>query len=781
MQSRGSISAVQRGNVTASLEIYALEDKTMDDSGMNMYSDGKTLSLSFEEELDNTLLRCSVRPTEDGQVYACYLYLHKNGTKKTIYKDSAYSPETSRQFDLSALLPEDELPALVSVKLFVRDRNNTVKRSVQGKLFYYPPMTGPKLSVIMPVRGMEVQLEETLRSLTAQKYHNVEYIILAMGTGDTCEDSLRAFTATVPCARVYRKKSMPAWEAFNFGAEIAEGDYLLFLDAGDRIDPALFSDAMREAESCQADIVSFPAKRPGCATGERVCASGGDDGSEITGEEFILWNKIFRRSFLAANRLRFPACFGSDAVFAFTTYALAERTVALDDAYILRGVYNEEPVPALQSEDPISVITLLLEMKKSLTDKEVYRKTEARFLRFALSYVVSGLELMRDFERFQTAYRAVKRLAIPELGLLQKPAGYYLKENEPLYREAAACMQLSALEFVETYGMSALLSHRRILSTAPVSAEKKDPRVSVVVPVYNTEQYLRECLDSILESTMRNFEVLCVNDGSADGSRSILEEYQKKDSRIVVLDSRKNRGLAASRNAAFDIARGEYICCVDSDDWIEPDHLEKSFEYAKRYDLDMLFFDAAAHYESPELKERFEKSSRQYTSVADLSIPRSGKQMLFDMIDTRTYRSNMCLQMLRKGHLDRNRIRLYPGILYEDVLFTFESLLKSELCARISHPYYHRRYREGSIIMQQKGFPHIRSYVIVIMEMMSELRKADLGREGEARAFSRVHSVANAMNAAYEALTEKEKTTFLERYLTPVEASWFQMIRQNRI
>ncbi len=746
----------------------------MNETGMDPNSDEMTPQLSFTAQLDGSILRCTVDSPEEGRVYACYLYCRRNGAKETIYKDTAYSAETTREYDLAALLPGDTPSVPVSVKLFSLNRDGDGKRAVLGKPVYYPPLTGPKISVIVTLRGA-ASPEGTLDSICTQEYRNAEFIFTVLDSGEAWETRLREFAAGEPRAQVYRKKDMPDWEAYNFGLDKAKGDYLLFLDAGDRIAPTFFGDAMMSAQARQADLVCVLPERTDPETGEQ------DPVGEKPENVLILWNKLFRRALITENRLRFPACFGADAVFAFTAHMLARRTAALQGAYMTRSADGEEPLPTRRAEDPIAFITLLFELKKSLTDVGAYEKAEAPFLRFALSYIIGNLEAMCDYDGFLTAYRAVKGFGIARLGLLDKAADYYPKENEPLYREAAACLRLSALEFIGAYGLSGLYSHRCEIAPTYGFGEKSGVAVSVVVPVYNTELYLRECLDSILDSTMDSFEVLCVNDGSTDGSLSILREYQRKDSRIVLLDSRKNRGLANTRNAAFDIARGEYICCVDSDDWIEPDHLEKTYAYAKYFDLEMLFFDAAVHFDSPELKERFDKASRQYTSATDLGAPRSGTQLLLDMIDSRTYRANMCLQLLKREHLDRHHLRLYPGILYEDVLFTFTSLLKSELCARISRPYYHRRYRDGSIIMQQKRFPHIRSYVIIYVEMVSALLRAGLGRRREAKAFTRIRYVANAMNTAYDALTEKEKTTFLERYLTPVEASWFRMIRQNRI
>mgnify|MGYP001516330436 CR=1 FL=1 len=92
-------------------------------------------------------------------------------------------------------------------------------------------------------------------------------------------------------------------------------------------------------------------------------------------------------------------------------------------------------------------------------------------------------------------------------------------------------------------------------------------KVSVIVPVYNVKKYLAKCLDSIIAQTLKDIEIICVNDGSTDGSDKVLEEYKKKDARIQVVN-RKNGGLSAARNTGMPYAKGKYIGFVDSDDYI---------------------------------------------------------------------------------------------------------------------------------------------------------------------------------------------------------------------
>ena len=111
--------------------------------------------------------------------------------------------------------------------------------------------------------------------------------------------------------------------------------------------------------------------------------------------------------------------------------------------------------------------------------------------------------------------------------------------------------------------------------------------VSIIIPVYNAEKYLSQCLDSILFQTLKNIEIICVDDGSADNSYKILEEYAQKDSRIKVIHQ-ENKGSSAARNAGLKVASGKYIGYVDSDDWIEPQMFEQLYQVAESNQVDMV-------------------------------------------------------------------------------------------------------------------------------------------------------------------------------------------------
>ena len=116
---------------------------------------------------------------------------------------------------------------------------------------------------------------------------------------------------------------------------------------------------------------------------------------------------------------------------------------------------------------------------------------------------------------------------------------------------------------------------------------KKQPKVSVVVPCYNVEKYLPQCMDSIINQTLKDIEIICVNDGSTDSTLRILQKYAEKDKRIKIID-KANSGYGASMNKGFSEANGEYLGIVESDDWVEPDMFENLYNLAKSNDVDVV-------------------------------------------------------------------------------------------------------------------------------------------------------------------------------------------------
>lgn len=131
---------------------------------------------------------------------------------------------------------------------------------------------------------------------------------------------------------------------------------------------------------------------------------------------------------------------------------------------------------------------------------------------------------------------------------------------------------------------------------------KSNPLVTISVPVYNVEKYLPKCLDSLLNQTLNNIEIILVDDGSKDGSGIICDQYASKDDRIRVIH-KENGGLASARQAALEVACGEYFCACDADDWVEPNMYDLMYNKAKETDADIVYCEYYSNYENGIVKE----------------------------------------------------------------------------------------------------------------------------------------------------------------------------------
>ena len=217
-------------------------------------------------------------------------------------------------------------------------------------------------------------------------------------------------------------------------------------------------------------------------------------------------------------------------------------------------------------------------------------------------------------------------------------------------------------------------------------------KVSVVIPVYNVEKYLPQCLDSVLNQTYRNLEIICTDDCSPDHSAEILRNYAQRDKRVIVLRNECNLGLAATRNRGVEVATGEFIYFLDSDDWISHETLEKCVVAFQNSDVDFVAFGLNKFYDQSHTSEPSDVPSNKFSLV---SPPFKWGQ--FSKIGVTAW-----TKVFRKQYLIDNEIRFLAGILYEDNFFTWMCLACCRKIALIPERLYYYRIRPGSIMHSSK-------------------------------------------------------------------------------
>lgn len=246
------------------------------------------------------------------------------------------------------------------------------------------------------------------------------------------------------------------------------------------------------------------------------------------------------------------------------------------------------------------------------------------------------------------------------------------------------------------------------------------PQVSVIVPVFNTVEYVAECLDSVLAQSVQDLEVVCVDDGSTDGSAEVLHRYADQDSRVVVV-TQPNRGLGAARNAGADVATGQYVWFVDSDDLVSERAVEELAAAAVAADLDVLHFDAVPFCDegaSAELTGTLERYRTYYRRSHEYPGIWSGQDLMAAMVEHGEYRPSVCLQLFRTDFIREQGIAFRDGILHEDNLFTFRCALAAARVGCTARAYYQRRLRDDSIVTSQKSLAHARGYLLTYLDML---------------------------------------------------------------
>ena len=223
------------------------------------------------------------------------------------------------------------------------------------------------------------------------------------------------------------------------------------------------------------------------------------------------------------------------------------------------------------------------------------------------------------------------------------------------------------------------------------------PEISVILPVFNSEEFVRKSIESVLAQTFEDFELIIVNDGSTDSSKDIIDSF--KDDRIRLINQ-SNQGPGAARNNALKMAQGRYVMYLDSDDWFTSDALEVAYGEITKFDADMTFFkminfDGEIYYENDwfelktlqSFKNRAFKPSETPGSIFDLSV-------------------GVCQKIYNRSFLEGIDARFPEGIFFEDMPFFYYVFLKAERISIVNRHLYVRRKHTSSItnVVDEKFF-----------------------------------------------------------------------------
>lgn len=283
-----------------------------------------------------------------------------------------------------------------------------------------------------------------------------------------------------------------------------------------------------------------------------------------------------------------------------------------------------------------------------------------------------------------------------------------------------------------------------------MKTSENKPLVSILIPVYNVECYLNDCLDSVMAQTYDNLQIILCDDGSTDNSPSICSYYQNKDSRISVI-TQKNSGLSVARNNLLKRANGEYVYFLDSDDYISQNAIEQLLYTAQETNSAVVMFLCNEINQEGKIIE----TRRYYQKKGNYELGINGRIFFELLCKNKDFKSGAVFLFIKHDLLLKSKLSFYPSIFHEDELFTFLILQFAERVTYLDQELYYRRTREYSITSEITA-AHIIGKCTVICEMIDFCKRQNLFELSYCY-ISHIKSLVNSVGRSYIQLRAEER------------------------
>ncbi len=409
-------------------------------------------------------------------------------------------------------------------------------------------MNNELISIIVPIYNTEKYLHECLDSIINQSYTNFEVLLINDGSTDSSGMICQEYAERDSRFRYIEKENGGVSSARNLGLERSGGAYITFIDSDDWIEFNYLEVLYTALKENDTDVAISTYKRF-AQDGVFYLRSYSKEN-----DEFLNIGTRSRDSFLEI----LPKLGELDHSF----YSISSKLIKRK---IIGNLLFDEQVS--YAEDLNFFFHLYLEVESVVYVRDytyIYRTHDA-----STSQNFNELKALHELEIFKRMFQQIEKMGIPTFQYFRR-----LKN-------------LVASRIVGFPTSKAIREYESFVSEARERVTYPQPLISLVVPIYNVENYLWSCLNSIVKQTYSNIEVLLVNDGSPDGSGAICQEFVAKDSRFRYIE-KENGGLSDARNAGIARAQGEFISFVDSDDWIEPTYVEDMYRAALFNDAEVV-------------------------------------------------------------------------------------------------------------------------------------------------------------------------------------------------
>ncbi len=586
---------------------------------------------------------------------------------------------------------------------------NVVKSPIDN-----PPPLLPAfaVSVVIPMYNVDKYVGECLDSLLAQTFQDFDVIVVDDCSTDNSREIVKSyeskFSGRLTIAQT-EKNSGGAGEPRNIGIELSTGEYISFIDPDDTIMPNTLKEMYNAAKKFEADVVHCekwygildefyndaeyrknmtPTVHP---SGERIFTT---QPTLLTNDiekrvkdfcqkRWLTWSvclQMIRRDFMFENEIRFTNVYAEDMIFTMCEICCAKNYLVMPNTFYLYRLRKDSSIKGHVNLSVKEIIhKYVLTLKNGINYLDKFLSTREFFShRPNLKYVLFNAFMNEIIYLLKKAYDEFSPYDIDEL----------------LRKELDDNSAFTAFLFNNTYRLKSAVNQKRI---------------SVIIPMYNAEKYIGDCLDSLLDQTFQDFEVIVVDDCSTDNSIQVVNGYGTRfNGRLKLIKTDENTGSPGEPgNLGVSLSRGEYLFIMDNDDAVTPDALEKLYTTAKKYDADVVACDK--YYWVPEKSwndAEFRKNLKPhgYQQGGPVSeptlLPFNIPQRVQDCYG-RKFLWELWTKLIRRDFLIENEIRFTKNII-QDFVATCCMAYTAKKFVRVPYAVNFYRVRESSLYHQKR-------------------------------------------------------------------------------
>ena len=574
----------------------------------------------------------------------------------------------------------------------------------------------PKISVLVPIYNVEKYLEECLESIISQTLQDIEVICINDGSTDGSLKIIKKYAKNDPRFVIINKKNSGYGDSMNRGLAKATGEYIGIVESDDWVEKDMFESLYSLAKENEAEVVksnfynyfTSPEKSHINGTVARIVHPN-EVGKiidttvshHIIWQQPCIWTAIYKKDFLDNYNIRFlpsPGASYQDLGYNFKVWANATRVIFTDQAFLHYRQDNESS----SINSPGKVFCVSDEHK----ELERYLKETNLFDKFK--------DILFSV-RWGNYNWNIQRLT-PDLA--EQFIRYASDEYKSLYESG---------DFIFTFfDANSARNLREIMFNLDMAIRRKratfESKVSVIIPAYNCEKYIDRCLSSVINQTIKDIEIIVVDDGSTDETSDIIETYFNKDERIKVINQ-YNQGLSGARNTGINNSSAPFIMFCDSDDYYNPNSVEVMLDTINSTDADISAGKTNVLYENHQFTALEKENDRQYYALKVQGTSKINEQLL-KKVDV-----SSCNKIFKRSILERNSISYPVGLWYEDAYFFYAYIWTSNTIsfAPVDKPVYNYVRRDGSIMDETfKKTPKAYDHVEISFRLFHFLKDKDL-------------------------------------------------------